>query len=116
MWDQLAEPSQIVSILGQIPEYNNIEKILLSERHYNPALTSSLYKFDLLTLDSLRQTILVIRNDHFNTIKGCIDEMKSLLSKKDFDKLHQECKKVQLMYQDELEQLGITSIEENGIL
>lgn len=89
MWDSLAEPTQVVSILGQIPEYNFIEKILMSERHYNPALTSSLYQFDLLTLDSLRQTILIIRNDHFATIKGCIDDMKSLLSKKEYDALIQ---------------------------
>jgi len=84
MWDSLASPIEVVSILGLIPDYKYIEHILRSERHYNPALISSLYQFDLLTLDDLRRTILVIRNDHFNEIKSCIEAMKPLLAKKEY--------------------------------
>ena len=80
----LASPIEVVSILGLIPDYKYIEHILRSERHYNPALISSLYQFDLLTLDDLRRTILVIRNDHFNEIKSCIEAMKPLLAKKEY--------------------------------
>lgn len=94
MWDSLADPTQVVSILGQIPEYRYIELILTSKRHHNPALTSCLYQFDQLTLDNLRNTILVIRNDHFNEIKSSIEEMKALLPKKEYDLLKEQCNKV----------------------
>lgn len=115
-WDSLASPAQVVSILGLIPEYHFIKKILLSERHYNPVLVSGLHQFDLLTLDNLRQTILVIRIDHFAQIRSSIQMMKAFLSKKAYDSLIRRCNEVQKLYKDEVERLGITSLQMGKIM
>ena len=45
-WDALASPTKVRSILGMIPEYSYIDKILSSKRHANPALTSGLHEID----------------------------------------------------------------------
>lgn len=107
-WDSLASPTKVRSILGMIPEYSYIEKILSSKRHANPALTSGLHEIDQLTLGYLRQTILLIRNEHFGQIREWIEHTKSFLNKENHKELVQRCDAVQQLYNDELEYVGLT--------
>lgn len=91
-----------------IPEYRHIELMLASQRHANPALTSGLYEIDLLTLDYLRKTILLIRHEHFRQIRQWIEHTKSFLSTANHSALVKRCDAVQQLYEDELEYAGVT--------
>lgn len=61
-----------------------------------------------MTLSYLRQTILLIRNEHFAQIGEWIDHTKSFLSKENHKALVRRHDAVQQLYQDELEGTGLT--------
>lgn len=79
-WDSLAFPSKIKSILGLMPEYKSMEKMLADSRHENPSLTAALYEIDVETSSNLRQAILVLRKSNFGQIRQWMDICSNFLS------------------------------------
>ena len=46
-WRLLASPMEYKSILGLMPKYQHINRLLYNNRFHNPALGSGLYQLDL---------------------------------------------------------------------
>lgn len=112
----MAYPSKVKSIMGLIPEYNSVEKMLMDPRHDNPALTTALYEIDKETTDNLKYALLVLRKQNFDQIKTWIQACSGMLSISSKHELNDHCERIEQRYIQSLEGYGITEQEEQTIL
>jgi len=79
-WRLLASPMEYKSILGLMPKYRHINRLLYNNRFHNPALGSGLYQLDLQTLQCLKKIILVAQKQHVSQIRGWLQSVKSVIT------------------------------------
>ena len=59
-WLSIQNPEKFKSILGVIPEYKFVNRILENKRYNNPSLNNGLYQIDLSSVDKLKKTLLSV--------------------------------------------------------
>lgn len=115
-WDSLAYPSKIKSILGLIPEYQSVEKMLADPKFENPSISTALYEIDVEISQNLRVAILVLRKSNFAQIRSWIGDCRGFLSVSNNNDLVNECNRIEQRYHDELDHFGISEAEQDTIL
>lgn len=72
-WDSLSSITNIQSILGIIPKYRSITKMLECPYMNNVCLNYQLYQIDADTLFNLKSIILFIRSQHLDELSNMIE-------------------------------------------
>lgn len=68
------------SILGLLPQYTYINKILYNDRYHNPTLNAGLYELDLQIIHCLKKIILVVQRQRIQEVIGWMDNLKNVMS------------------------------------
>lgn len=79
-WDALSSIAEVKSILGIIPKYKYISKILESTTFNNPALNCGLYQVDESTLQRFKLIVLTIRKQHLDDVAQWIKSTKKFVT------------------------------------
>jgi len=111
-WDALASPARVKSILGLLPEYACIDKMLSSPRHDNPALNCGLYEMDALTHSYLKEVVLLVRHEHFKEIRSWLEHAKDFLRAEHHSSLVKRCNSIEEKYHDELAAMGVDELKQ----
>jgi hypothetical protein len=81
-------------------------------KHDNPSLNSCLYQIDEETIQKVKVSLLVVRYAHFKTaIRVWIKICEAFLSKENYNKVKNECNRIQDIYKDELQKIGVVDEE-----
>lgn len=107
-WDSLAFPSKVKSIIGLLPEYKSVERMLADPKLENPSVATALYEIDAEIAQDLRVAVLVLRRAHFADIKAWIASCGGFLSASNKNELGDECSRLEQRYDDELDHFGLS--------
>lgn len=115
-WKMLASPMEYKSILGLIPQYKYINRIMYNNRFCNPTLNAGFYQLDLLTIRCLKKIILVVQNEHLAQIKGWLSTLQSMVKQSHQKELLARCEQVGENIVHELEVMRVDEQEQKYIL
>lgn len=93
-WLSIQNPEKFKSILGVIPEYKFVNRILENKRYNNPSLNNGLYQIDLSSVDKLKKTLLSVqRYSLMNATKKQIQRLgkQNLINRQSFKQLSRRC-------------------------
>lgn len=114
-WNSLRSPMEVKSILGLIPEYSYINRILDNQKYDNPSLNYSLYESDQKNLDYLKQVIVIMRKKLIDDITALIGELNKidLLTDNESQRYSQRCQEINAKIENELENMGLDPIRQS---
>lgn len=115
-WDSLASLTDMKSILGIIPKYKYITRILECPTMSNPALDCGLHQIDESTLQDLRQIILTIRKQHLQQVETWLEHTKNFVSKENYAELCDKLAKLKNLLDDELSVLGVEDPRQQALI
>ena len=115
-WRLLASPMEYKSILGMIPKYKYINRILYNNRFCNPTLNAGFYQLDLETILSLKKIILVVQKHHLAQVKTWLQTVKSMITNKNQKELVSRCERVEENIIHELELMRIDETEQKYVM
>ena len=91
-WDSLASPTEVFTILGMIPDFKYINKLLeFKQLQGNPSLLYGFQQVDESSMLQLRSILLFIRQHHLRqNLPEWMTQVKPLIKKEAFAKLEDE--------------------------